>query len=56
MSEIDHDDNLHVKDVFLIKNKRTVGFIMYGHYSKENIELKNVLLRHQLCIQLDNLV
>ena len=56
MSEIEHDENLHVKDDFLNKNKCNVGFIMHGNYSKENIELKTVLLRHQLRKKFDNLV
>ena len=37
MSEIEHDDNLYVKDECLLKNNRTEGFIMYGNYLNEKI-------------------
>ena len=56
MSAIEHDESFHVKDHFLIKNKRTVGFITHGNYSKEKIKSKTLSFRHKLRKKIDDLV
>ena len=54
-SEIENDDNSHVKDKFIFKHEHTTGLIICGKVSNEKIEFKTILLRHQIYKQFDNL-